>query len=87
MHETSLHDKLPYQFSITIMPKLNVSQLGNKISRVSLEQMYNYQTQIITSTTDFQINCIQYWNSLPMTIKSLPYTSSKEDLQTSKNII
>ena len=73
-------DKLPRQFSISIMPKFNVSQLGNKISRVSLDQMYNYQTQTITSTTGFQSSCIEHWNSLPMTIKSLPYTSSKEDL-------
>ena len=73
-------DKLPHQFSINIMPNFNVSQLGNKISRVSLNQMYNYETKTAASTTDFQHNCIKYWNSLPLTIKSLPYTSSKENL-------
>ena len=73
-------DKLPHHFSMNIMPKFNVSQLGNTISRVSLNQMYNYENKTTASTTDFQISCINYWNSLPMTIKSLPYTSSKNDL-------
>ena len=77
---TKFRGMLPYQFSINIMPKFNVSQLGNKISRVSLNQMYNYETKTAASTTDFQSNCIKYLNSLPMSIKSLPYTSSKEDL-------
>ena len=42
--------------------------------------MYNYEIKKTASTTDFQINCIDYWNSLPMNIKSLPYTSTKENL-------
>ena len=73
-------DKLPHHFSINIMPKLNVCQLGNKISRVSLNQMYNYEIKTTPLTTDFQSSCINYWNSLPMAIKSLPYTSSKDDM-------
>ena len=73
-------DKLPHLFSANIMPKLNIQQLGNKISCVSLELMYDYDIKTTKSTTDFQHNCIKYWNSLPMTIKSLPYMSTKEDL-------
>ena len=73
-------DKLPHEFSINVMPKLNIHQLDNKISRVSLSHMYNYQNKMMPSTTDFQSSCIKYWNCLPMTIKSLPYTSAKENL-------
>ena len=72
--------KLPHQFSINIMPRLNVSQLGNKIPHMLLIDMYNYEIKTSASTTDFQSNCIKYWNSLPMTIKSLPYTSTNDDL-------
>ena len=73
-------DRLPHIFSTNIMPKLNISHLGNKISHISLNQMYDYEIKTTKSTTDFQHNCIRYWNSLPMAIKSLPYMSKKEDL-------
>ena len=68
--------KLPYYFGNTIMPDLNINQLENKISRISLSQMYDYKNSAKPSISDIKINCINQWNSLSMNIKSLPYTSA-----------
>ena len=70
--------KLPYHFSTTIMPELNIIQLENKISRISLSQMYDYKNSIKPSISDIKINCINQWNSLSMNIKSLPYISAND---------
>ena len=61
---------LPNNFSENIMPKLNVSQLGNRISRISLNNMYDYENSQDTSSTPFKTNCVQNWNSLPFNLKS-----------------
>ena len=73
------HDcgKLPHNFSTTIMPDFNINQLENKISRISLSQMYDYKNSSKPSISDLKTNCIIHWNSLSMAIKSLPYTSSR----------
>ena len=68
---------LPTYFSTNVMPNFNVNQLQNKISKVSLDQMYNYRNEIQLSNSQIKINCINHWNSLPFDIKSLPYTTSK----------
>ena len=70
--------KLLHHFSTTIMPEFNINQLENKISRISLSQMYDYKNSSKPSISDLKINCIKQWNSLPMNIKSLPYTSAND---------
>ena len=70
--------KLPHHFSTTIMPEFNINQLENIISRVSLSQMYDYKSSSKPSISDIKANCINQWNSLPMNIKSLPYTSAND---------
>ena len=74
------YGSLPYNFSINVMPNLNVSQLQNKISKISLEQMYDYKYEPKLSNSHIKISCIKYWNSLPFNIKCLPYISSKETI-------
>ena len=58
------------------MPEFNINQLENKISRISLSQMYDYKNGSKLPISDLKINCINQWNSLSMNIKSLPYTSA-----------
>ena len=78
---------LPNNFSQNIMPDYNDSQLGNKISRISLEHMYDYQTNKNLSSTAFKDKCIDIWNSLPFDIKMLPYLSGKETIYKALKII
>ena len=66
---------LPINFSLNIMPDFNVSQLENKISRISLEHMYDYKKGTNLLSTQFKKNCIDIWNSLQFDIKALPYMS------------
>ena len=68
--------KLPHHFSTTIMPDFNINQLENKISRISLSHMYDYKNSSKSSISDMKSNCISHWNSLSMTLKSLPYISA-----------
>ena len=75
---------LPINFSNNVMPKFYVNQLQNRISRASLEQMYDYRNDTHSLNSNIKINCIKHWNSLPFDIKSLPYLSSKETIY--KNI-
>ena len=70
--------KLPHYFSTNIMPEFNINQLENKISRISLSQMYDYKNVSKLPISDLKINCINQWNSLSMNIKSLPYTSAND---------
>ena len=74
------YGSLPYQFTVNVMPSLNVFQLQNNISKTSLEQMYDYKYEPNLSNSHIKTNCIKYWNSLPFDIKSLPYVSCKETL-------
>ena len=72
---------LPQNLSENIMPKLNINQLQNKISRISLKDMYNYsKCHNIKENTHFKSNCIQNWNTLSFEIKTLPYKSGKESM-------
>ena len=69
---------LPAYFSNNVMPEFNSVQLQNRITRVSLDQMYNYQNTLISTNTNFKASCVKSWNSLSFDIKSLPYTSMRE---------
>ena len=71
---------LPHHFSINVMPELNLSQLDNKISRISLDHMYNYKLDPNVSCSSIKSNCVKNWNSLPFHIKCLPYISCKHTL-------
>ena len=62
------------------MPKLNINQLDNKVSRISLNDMYNYKKCQNLAETQFKNSCIKNWNKLPMDLKVLPYSSGKECL-------
>ena len=66
---------LPKNISENIMPKLNINQLDNKITRISLNDMYNYKECQNQDRTHFKSNCIKDWNKLTMDIKVLPYSS------------
>ena len=77
--------KLPHHFSTNIMPEFNINQLENRISQISLSEMYNYRNNLKISTSDIKTNCINHWNSLPMTIKSLPYISASDLYKHLKN--
>ena len=74
------YGKLPHNFSNNVMPDFNDSQLDNKITRISLDQMYDYKNSAKSSDTHLKLNCIKCWNSLPFNVKSLPYTSSKDSI-------
>ena len=71
------YQTLPSNFSENIMPKLNINQLENKISRISLNDMYNYKTCQEINSTPFKTNCIKNWNSLSFELKTLPYSTGK----------
>ena len=73
-------EALPKNFSTNIMPELNVTQLENKISRISLKDMYNYKNCQNPNSTQFKTSCIKNWNSLSFDLKVLPYSSGKEYL-------
>ena len=62
---------LPSYFMQTNMPVINSYQLQNRITRISLQHMYNYETT--TAESCFRRSCRQIWNSLPFEAKSLPY--------------
>ena len=68
---------LPKYFADNIMPDFNLSQLQNKITRTSLNQMYDYKTVKHFNSTNFKTNCIKIWNSQSLEFKSTPYISTK----------
>ena len=73
-------EALPKNFSANVMPELNINQLDNKVTHISLNDMYNYKKRQNLSKTQFKTNCIKNWNKLPMDLKVLPYLSGKECL-------
>ena len=73
-------EALPNNFSTNVMPILNVNQLENKISRISLQDMYNYKKCKNIDSTKFKTSCIKNWNSLPFEFKTLPYSHGKKYL-------
>ena len=72
---------IPSKFAKEVMPSLNIVQLDNKITRVSLSQMYNYKKLKGTYDTSFQMSCTKVWNALPLDIKSLPYINRNSALK------
>ena len=71
---------LPNCISENLMPELYVNQLENKVTRISLKDMYNYKNYENLDTTHFKANCSKIWNSLSFELKLLPYTSGKDCL-------
>ena len=78
---------LPKSFSLNIMPEFNVSQLENKISRISLNHMYDYKKCKEFVSVEFKKNCIHIWNSLQFEIKTSPYISGKDNFNKALKII
>ena len=74
------YGKLPHHFSKNVMPDFNITQLDNKITRISLDHMYDYKNSTTASDTHLKLNCIKLWNTLPFTVKASPYTSSKDSI-------
>ena len=68
-------NELPPYFTEYVMPNLNNSQLEKRITRISLEKMYDYEIQARNSGTEFKNMCQSLWNSLPLDLKMLPYTN------------
>ena len=66
---------LPPTFAERIMPTMNLKQLQNKITRPSLNTMYNYEQHLQDSP--FKKNCSKAWNDLKLEQKSIPYTHDK----------
>lgn len=81
------YQTLPNNFSENIMPKLYVNQLENKITRISLKDMYNYTNCQDMNSTPFKTNCIQNWNSFSFQFKTMPYSSGKECLHRALNMV
>ena len=69
-------DIMPKYFTNNTMPDFNISQLGSRITRISLDKMYDYKIiKPSSSVTSFKKNCQKLWNSLPMDTKILPYAN------------
>ena len=66
---------LPKTVAENTMPKLNLKQLQNKITRPSLNTMYNYEQHL--DDTPFKKHCTKTWNKMPLQLKSIPYTLNK----------
>ena len=66
---------LPTPFSDNIMPEFNLSQLQYKLTRTSLNNMYDYKQPLKDSI--FKTNCSTIWNSQPLEFKSIPYCTDK----------
>ena len=78
---------LPSNFRKNTMPSINYTQLDNRISRISLNLMYDYKIFKKDYTSDFKMNCTQLWNSLPFDIKSMPYLSGKENIHRALKLV
>ena len=68
---------LPNNFAKEIMPEFNIDQLDNKITRISLNDMYDYKSNQNLDNTKFKNSCKENWNSLSFQLKVLPYSLSK----------
>ena len=73
-------ETLPNNFSEHIMPELKVKKLENKITHISLNNMYDYKSCKNQNNTQFKTSCIKHWNSLSFDLKVLPYSSGKKCL-------
>ena len=65
---------LPYHISESLMPEFYIKQLQNKVTRISLERMYNYKNVKTSTDTHLKANCVKIWNTLSLDEKALPYT-------------
>ena len=80
-------EMLPSYFVDNNMPAMNASQLQNRITRISLEQMYNYKEIIKSTDTYFKASCYKIWNSLPFEVKTLPYSNKSTALRNLNKLI
>ena len=64
---------LPQNVSESLMPDLYINQLQKRVTRVSLENMYNYKKVTSIADTPLKVNCIKIWNNLSLNEKTLPY--------------
>ena len=78
---------LPSNFCNNTMPQNNFTKLGNRISHISLNQMYDYATTKNEYISHFKANCIHLWNSMPFDIKVLPYLSGKDSMHKAIKLI
>ena len=78
---------LPSNFCNNTMPQNNFTKLGNRISHISLNQMYDYATTKNEHISHFKANCIHLWNSMPFDIKVLPYLSGKDSMHKAIKLI
>ena len=62
------------------MPEFYAVQLQNRVTRISLDQIYNYKNTPLSTDTPFKTNCVKTWNNLPFDYKTSPYFSNKEVL-------
>ena len=72
---------LPSYFTCNNMPIINTNQLQNRITRISLQQMYNYESKTSSTYSYFKRNCYKLWNSLPLEVKCLPYSDKNSALR------
>ena len=80
-------ESLPSNFCSNTMPQTNFNKLGNRISRISLNQIYDYATSKNAYISHFKANCIHLWNSMPFYIKVLPYLSGKDSMHKAIKLI
>ena len=71
---------LPCKFAKSVMPEFYAVQLQNRVTGISLDQMYNYKDTPLSTDTPFKANCVKTWNNMPFDYKTLPYSSNKEGL-------
>ena len=72
---------LPCIFAKSVMPEFYAVQLQNRVTRISLDQMYNYKNTPLSTDTPFKANCVKTWNNLPIfTIKLYHIFLKKEVL-------
>ena len=71
---------LPGHFSHCVMPEFNIGQLQNIISHTSLDEMYNYKMPPKLLETNLKAKCVMNWNNLPLELKTLPYSSCKNEM-------
>ena len=69
---------LPSYFCENIMPEFNIVQLQNKVTRITLDQMYNYKNTLSSMNTKLKASCVKTWNVLSLDTKSLPYSSKNK---------
>ena len=75
-----IYNVSPCKFAKSVMPEFYAVQLQNRVTRISLDQMFNYKNTPLSTDTPFKANCVKTWNNLPFDYKTLLYSSNKEGL-------